>query len=155
MDTNVYSLVQSQRATDVVVTECKWDKTEHARFKQGLYNVWLDQTEWSRNKGIKSKAIAIKCYKEIKITNPLYESCNILIFSTSLVPVRLELRLVQEEANIDLTGEGQHGFKKTRSTSSLSLNIQTIISQALDDDNHAIMASLDKLVPLKHLWQWF
>ena len=49
MDTKVYSLVQSQRTTAVVVTECVWGKTEHARFKKSLYNVWLDQTEWSRN----------------------------------------------------------------------------------------------------------
>ena len=46
---DVYSLIQSQRATAVVVTECVWGKTEHARFKKRLYNVWLDQTEWSRN----------------------------------------------------------------------------------------------------------
>ena len=32
MDTIVYSLVQSQRATAVVVTECEWGKTEHALF---------------------------------------------------------------------------------------------------------------------------
>ena len=31
MDTNVYSLVQSQRATAVNVTECVWGKTERAR----------------------------------------------------------------------------------------------------------------------------
>ena len=49
MDTNVYSLVQSQIATVVVVTECVWGKTKHARSKKRLYNVSLDQTEWSRN----------------------------------------------------------------------------------------------------------
>ena len=53
MDTNVYSLLQSQRATAVVVTEFVWAKTEHARFKKRLYNVWLDQTEWSRKTTIK------------------------------------------------------------------------------------------------------
>ena len=35
------------------------------------------------------------------------------------------------------------GFKRKRSTASLSLTIQTIIAQALDEDNYAIMASLD------------
>ena len=34
-------------------------------------------------------------------------------------------------------------FKKGRSTTSLSLTIQTIIAHALDDDDLAIMASLD------------
>ena len=50
MDVNVYYLVQSQSATAVVDTKCVWGKTEHAPFKKRLYNVWLDQTEWSRNK---------------------------------------------------------------------------------------------------------
>ena len=40
-------------------------------------------------------------------------------------------------------GSSQHGFKKKRSTTSLSLTIQTIISQALEDDCHALMESLD------------
>ena len=35
------------------------------------------------------------------------------------------------------------GFKRKRSTASLYLTIQTIIAQALDEDNYAIMASLD------------
>ena len=37
MDTNVYSLVQSQRATAVVVTECEWGKTEYARFSSSVF----------------------------------------------------------------------------------------------------------------------
>ena len=49
---------------------------------------------------------------------------------------------IQENEDVDLTGSAQHGLKK-RSTTSLSLTIQTIIAQALDGDNYAIMASLD------------
>ena len=49
MDVIVYSLVQSQRSTDVVVTECEWGKTERARRFAASYNAWLNQTEWSRN----------------------------------------------------------------------------------------------------------
>ena len=41
------------------------------------------------------------------------------------------------------TGKSQHGFKKKRSTTTLSLTIQTIIAQALDDDCEALMASID------------
>ena len=44
---------------------------------------------------------------------------------------------------MDLTGAGQHGFKRKRSTAPLSLTIQTIIAAALDDNCDAIMASLD------------
>ena len=39
--------------------------------------------------------------------------------------------------------KNQHRFKKNRSTTLISLTIQTIITQALEDDCHAIMASLD------------
>ena len=50
---------------------------------------------------------------------------------------------IQTEQDTDLTGNPQHGFKKSRSTTSLSLTIQTIIAHALDDDNIAIMYSID------------
>ena len=67
MDTNVYSLVQSQRATAVVVTECVWGKTEHARSKKCLYNVWLDQTEWSRNMCIQNVSFLINLNLSLQI----------------------------------------------------------------------------------------
>ena len=50
---------------------------------------------------------------------------------------------IQEEQNVDLSGSSQHGFEKQRSTISLLLTLQTIISQALDEDNIVLMASLD------------
>ena len=59
-----FSLVQSQRATNVVITECEWGKTEHARLSSVFYNVWLDQTEWSRNSMIQNvfwKTMLRKC----------------------------------------------------------------------------------------------
>ena len=37
----------------------------------------------------------------------------------------------------------QHGFKQRRSTTSLSLTIQTLIAQALEEDCHVLMASID------------
>ena len=43
---------------------------------------WLKS--WAFKRGIKSKAGAIKCYNEIKITSLQHESCNIPIFSISL-----------------------------------------------------------------------
>ena len=68
------------------------------------------------------------------------------IFSSSKIFEKLILKRIleiQEEENIDITGSGQHGFKKSRSTATLSLTIQSIIGQALEEDNHALMASLD------------
>ena len=50
---------------------------------------------------------------------------------------------IQDDQNVDITGKSQHGFKKNRSTASLSLTIQTIISHALEDDCNAVMVSLD------------
>ena len=35
---------------------------------------------------------------------------------------------IQELTNVDLTGAGQHGFKRKRSTATLGLTIQTIIA---------------------------
>ena len=45
--------------------------------------------------------------------------------------------------NIDITGKHQHGFKRKRSTSTLSLQLQSIIARGLDEDNYVAMASLD------------
>ena len=45
--------------------------------------------------------------------------------------------------NIDLTGKHQHGFKRQKSTATLSLQIQSLIARALDEDNYVMMASLD------------
>ena len=46
---------------------------------------------------------------------------------------------IQDNQNVDLT----NGFKRKRSTVSLLLTIQTIIAQALHEENYAITASLD------------
>ena len=44
---------------------------------------------------------------------------------------------------IDLTGKPQHGFKKKTSTKTAGLKLQSILARALNDDNYAIMATLD------------
>ena len=66
--------------------------------------------------------------------------------STSKIFERLILKRIQTielENNIDLTGKQQHGFKKNKSTTTLALQIQSLIARALDDDNYVLMASLD------------
>ena len=66
--------------------------------------------------------------------------------STSKIFERLILKRIQVielDNNADLTGKQQHGFKKGKSTTSLALQLQSLIARALDDDNFVLMASLD------------
>ena len=79
--------------------------------------------------------------KDIENYRPISNLCSSSkIFEKLILKRILDL---QKENNIDLTGKSQHGFKKKRSTTTLSLTIQTIIAQALDDDCEALMASID------------
>jgi hypothetical protein len=48
---------------------------------------------------------------------------------------------IQEVNNEDITHKGQHGFKKNKSTLSLSLELQSIIARALENDEFALEAS--------------
>ena len=50
---------------------------------------------------------------------------------------------IEDLNNVDLTGSKQHGFKRTRSTSTAGLEIQSEIARALDSNMFTIMASLD------------
>ena len=48
-----------------------------------------------------------------------------------------------EENNVDITNKRQHGYKKNKGTLTLGLELQSIISRALDEINYVLMASLD------------
>jgi hypothetical protein len=51
---------------------------------------------------------------------------------------------IQKASHIDLTGENQHGFKKNWSTLTLfSTEIQSQIVRAMDNDEYALLTSLD------------
>ena len=50
---------------------------------------------------------------------------------------------IQDENQEDITRNGQHGFKRNRSTLTLSLELQSIIARALDNDDFVLVASLD------------
>ena len=66
--------------------------------------------------------------------------------STSKIFEKLILKRIneiQEVNNEDITRNGQHGFKKNRSTLTLSLELQSIIARALDKDEFVLVASLD------------
>ena len=79
--------------------------------------------------------------KDIENYRPISNLCSSSkIFEKLILKRILDL---QTEHNVDLTGLSQHGFKKKRSTLTLSLTIQTIIASALEEDCHALMASID------------
>ena len=66
--------------------------------------------------------------------------------STSKIFEKLILKRIleiQEQNNVDITRQGQHVFKKKRSTSTLSIELQSIISRALDNDDFALVSSID------------
>ena len=48
-----------------------------------------------------------------------------------------------EENNVDITNKRQHGYKKNKGTLTIGLELQSIISRALDESNYVLMASLD------------
>jgi hypothetical protein len=50
---------------------------------------------------------------------------------------------IQDENECGITGANQHGFKPKRSTSSVALQLQSIIGGALDKDKFVLVASLD------------
>ena len=81
-----------------------------------------------KNKGNKS---------DIKNYRPISNLCSSSkIFEKLILKRILE---IQKASDVDLTNASQHGFKKKRSTTSLSLKIQTIIAHALDENNVAII----------------
>ena len=66
--------------------------------------------------------------------------------STSKIFEKLILKRIleiQDEALVDLTSSSQHGFKRKCGTATLSSILQSQIARAIDDDDFAIMASLD------------
>ncbi len=67
--------------------------------------------------------------------------------STSKIFEKLILKRIleiQDQNDTDITRVGQHGLKKKRSTTStLSVELQSIIARALDSDEFALVASLD------------
>lgn len=79
--------------------------------------------------------------KDVENYRPIANLC-----STSKVFEKLILKRIleiQEENNVDLTGKNQHGFKRGHSTSTLSADIQSLISRALDEDEYVLLASID------------
>ena len=51
---------------------------------------------------------------------------------------------IEISSNVDLSGKQQHGFKKSKSSNTLGLQIQSIIARALAESNYVLMASVDR-----------
>ena len=50
---------------------------------------------------------------------------------------------LQDEQNVDVTNENQHGFKRGKSTSTAGLAIRSALARALDLGEFALLANLD------------
>ena len=57
--------------------------------------------------------------------------------------ILLRMQNLEKLNNIDLTGKAQHGFKRKHSTTTAGLTLQSLLARALNDDNFALMSSLD------------
>ena len=74
--------------------------------------------------------------KDIENYRPIANLCSSSkIFEKLILKRIMDIQVLND---VDLTNNSQHGFKKNRSTTSLSLTIQTIIAQALEDDGVAL-----------------
>ena len=78
---------------------------------------------------------------DINNYRPIANLCSVSKVFEKLILKRIHD--IQESSQVDLTGENQHGFKKNKSTLTLSSEIQSRIARALDNDEYAQLTSLD------------
>ena len=57
--------------------------------------------------------------------------------------ILLKLQKLETLHKVDITGKSQHGFKRKHSTATAGLTIQSLLASALNEDDFALMASLD------------
>ena len=78
---------------------------------------------------------------EVENYRPIANLCSTTKIFEQLIIDRL--REIETSNRCDLTGKPQHGFKQKRSTATAGLTLQSILTRALDNDNFAIMSSID------------
>ena len=78
-----------------------------------------------------------------KIENyrPISNLCSCSKIFEKLILMRLNQ--IENVQNISLTGKSQHGFKKNHGTKTIGLLLQSLLTDALDKNQYALMASLD------------
>ena len=114
-------------------------KTPFSGLFQRIYYQKQIPQQWSVAKVIPIHKKGLK--SDIENYRPIANLCS----SSKIFEKLILKRIMQIEclSGIDLTGKQQHGFKRNKSTATLSLQLQSLIARALDDDNHALMASID------------
>ena len=95
--------------------------------------------QWSVAKVIPIHKKGLK--SDIENYRPIANLCSSSKIFERLILKRISV--IESLNNIEITGKQQHGFKKKKSTSTLSLQLQSIIARALDGDSYALMASVD------------
>jgi hypothetical protein len=75
--------------------------------------------------------------RNIENYRPIANLCSTSKFFEKLILKRI--LEVQDKNKVDITRQGQHGFKKMRSTSTLSVDLQSIISRALDNSEYVLV----------------
>ena len=78
---------------------------------------------------------------QIENYRPISNLCSCSKIFEKLILLRI--RKLESINKIDLTGKPQHSFKAKHSTMTAGMQLQSVIARALDDDEYALMASLD------------
>ena len=104
-----------------------------------IYEQKIIPQQWSVAKVIPIHKKGLK--SDIENYRPIANLCSTSKLFEKLILKRM---LAIEKLNgTDITGKEQHGFKRNKSTSTLSLQLQSLIARALDEDKYAFMASID------------
>ena len=80
-------------------------------------------------------------YNQIGNYRPIANLCSASKIFERLILLRIQA--IEKKSNIDLTGKSQYGFKKGHSTSIAGQRLQSVLARALDNNNFAIMSSID------------
>ena len=86
--------------------------------------------------------------KEISNYRPIAHLCSSSKFFEKLILKRIYE--IQDNKNIDLIGDEQHGFKTKRGTSILQIKIQSILARATDANNYGKPRPKCSLRPSKY-----
>ena len=104
-----------------------------------IYKYKVIPEQWSISKIIPIFKKGSKTY--IENYRPISNLCSFTKVYEQLIIDRL--KDIEIENNCNLSGKPQHGFKQNRSTCTAGLTLQSILTRALDQDNYAIMTSID------------
>ena len=110
------------------------------RMFQLIYNLRQVPEQWLvakttpiyKNKGERQNVESYRPIANLCSTSKIFEKL-----------ILMRILDIQEQNEEDLTRQGQHGFKRNKSTSTLSAELLSMISRSLDDDEFVLVSSLD------------